>query len=304
MTFAREVWKAIRFRLAISIALAALYIVVSMGNSRGLEVTYPIITIPNLPQALDGLKVAQITDFHSSNTRQGQQEALDAVASAKPDIIVLTGDFIDGYNPNLQNCLDLAQGLAAIAPVYRVRGNHEYYENGIFTAKFDTEMAAAGVTLLENDAIVLQKDGCSYLLAGLDDVFRSDGDLRRDLMNEEVFDYQVETGFVDQLKPRIPQGKYSLRLLLSHRPYYWQQWVAAGFNAALCGHLHGHQIRVPQVGGILLNASRYFPQADAGLYTLDGIQVYISRGMAWSSSLRSIRLNNHPELDIVEFRSK
>jgi predicted MPP superfamily phosphohydrolase len=74
-----------------------------------------------------------------------------------------------------------------------------------------------------------------------------------------------------------------------------------GFDAALCGHLHGLQVRLPVVGGIPLLASRYFPQADAGLYHFPGIQVYISRGLARQPGLRGLRINNPPELSVLTF---
>lgn len=291
-------------RAALCVVFAVAFVVQGYANSRQVEVTHTAIAIENLPAALEGLKVVQISDLHSSLYGAGQQKLLSLVRAEQPDIIALTGDFVDGYEPNEDNCVALAKGLVQIAPVYRIRGNHEYYQNGIATVEFDKKIAETGVRLLENDAIVLNRNGTPWLLAGLDDIMRLDGDLARDQLwfwQRDEYDAQSEAHFAQQLEQRMPTGEYGLRLLLSHRPYYWQLWADMGFDAALTGHLHGLQMRAPRIGGIPLLGSRYFPQADCGLYSLQGIQVYISRGLAQQSGLRGLRINNPPELAVLSF---
>lgn len=294
-------------RAALCALFAVAFVVHGIAASCQLEITHTTIAINDLPAGLQGLKIVQITDLHSTLYGPDQQELLSLVRAEHPDIIAITGDFVDGYTPNEDNCVTLAKGLAAIAPVYRVRGNHEYYQCGMATEDFDKKMADAGVRLLENDALVLHRNGTPWLLAGLDDIMRLDGDLARDKLwfsAKEEYDEQVESHFADQLKARMPSGDFGLKLLLSHRPYYWQLWAGMGFDAALCGHLHGLQVRVPGIGGIPLLGSRYFPQADSGLYQMQGIQVYISRGLARQPGLRGLRINNRPELTVLSFARK
>ncbi len=297
-------WNSLWVRWALCALLAAGYVCQGVANSQQLEITHTDIAIENLPAELEGLKVVQITDLHSTLYGQGQQDLLSLVRAERPDVIALTGDFVDGHQPNEENCVALAQGLAAIAPVYRIRGNHEYYQNGIVTDEFDKKMADAGVHLLENTAVELHRNGMPWLLAGMEDVQRLNGDLSRDRLwgaARDQYDYDVEKHFADLLHTSMPDGSYGLRVLLSHRPYYWQLWADMGFDLALCGHLHGLQVRVPGLGGAPLLVNRFFPQADSGLYQLDGIQVYISRGLAKQGGLRGLRINNRPELTVLSF---
>lgn len=294
-------------RLALCAVFAGAFVVQGYLNSRQVEVTHTSIAIQGLPAGLQGLKVVQISDLHSTLYGAGQEELLSLIRAEEPDIIALTGDFVDGYHPNEDNCVTLAKGLTDIAPVFRIRGNHEYYQSGIATQDFDRKMADAGVRLLENEALVLRRNGTPWLLAGLDDIMRLDGDMARDKLwfwQREAYDAQSEAHFARQLSQRMPEGEYGLRLMLSHRPYYWQIWADMGFDAALTGHLHGLQVRVPRVGGVALLGSSYFPQADCGLYSLAGIQVYISRGLARQSGLRGLRINNRPELAVLTFDSR
>lgn len=74
------------------------------------------------------LKIAQVSDFHSCELGE---EAISAVKKEAPDIIVITGDLIDGGDVTLNTATDFVKGLSDIAPIYYVSGNHEFYSSHI-----------------------------------------------------------------------------------------------------------------------------------------------------------------------------
>jgi uncharacterized protein len=291
-------------RLAVFLLLLAIYIAVSMRASTGLDITHTSLYIHNLPQGLDDLRIAQITDLHSSRFGDGQSELINAISEFKPDLIVITGDFIDGIHPDEEPCMELVRGLSPIAPVYRVRGNHEYYLDDTARATFDAEMAACGAILLDNQSVVLEKNNQRYLLSGMDDVTKLASEAHAKNVDSEQFFYETAEGFMSVIQKTMPYGDYPLKIMLSHQPHYWQVWQESGYDLALCGHLHGWIARQPMLGGLLRMSSKYFPEEDAGLYDKQGMLLYISRGLDNMKSWRNIRMNNKPELAMFTISAK
>jgi predicted MPP superfamily phosphohydrolase len=185
-----------------------------------------------------------------------------------------------------------------------VPGNHEYYLYGPKLAAFESDMQACGAHLLVNEAAVLEKNGQKYLLAGMDDMARYQDYPRAQEIGAEQYEMEVSEGFMQQIAQNTPQGDFPLKIMLCHEPPYWQLWEDAGYNLALCGHLHGWIFREPGIGGVLRRPSLYFPEEDAGLYNKQGLMVYISRGLDSRANLTNFRLNNQPELALIEVVGK
>ena len=79
----------------------------------------------DLPAAFDGFRIVQLTDLHGRQFGAGNERLIAAVAKAEPDLIALTGDFVDEES-DVSDILPLVRGLTAVAPVYYVTGNHEW----------------------------------------------------------------------------------------------------------------------------------------------------------------------------------
>jgi uncharacterized protein len=303
----KRIWsdrKVILFRGTAVLLLAIAGAVVAHANSKGLDISHTSIAIAGIPAELDGLHIAQVSDLHSSWFGEGQIELVDAIGDFKPDIIAVTGDFIDGINPDSAPCIALVRGLALIAPVYIIMGNHEYYlDEGKFAA-FMEEMQDSGAIVLINRAVTLERRGENYLLSGMDDVTRFQGNPRANEIGREQYAMEIAEGFMAQLRQNEPEGDFPLKIMLCHQPPYWQLWRDGGYDLALCGHLHGWIARLPGIGGLLRKPSMYFPEEDAGLYDKQGILVYISRGLDNQNTLSNFRMNNKPELALIEITSR
>ena len=171
-----------------------------------------------------------------------------------------------------------------IAPCYYVSGNHEAripeYEN------LKTGLETAGVVVLENERIALERNGATILLIGVDDPsFQTDY-----LLGDSP------VVMTDALNSLTQKDAYTV--LLSHRPELFDTYAASGLDIVFTGHAHGGQFRLPFLGGVIAPNQGLFPKYDSGLYTQGNTNMLVSRGIG--NSIIPIRFNNRPEIIVVE----
>ena len=204
--------------------------------------------------------------------------------AAQPDIIVLTGDLIDSRKTDIGVAGSLAEKAVEIAPTYFVTGNHEARIDGYDELR--NNLIAAGVTVLENEAVAIEKDGDEITLLGVNDPsFQTDY-----LIGDSA---SVVQSALDGL---ADDEQYTI--LLSHRPELFETYADASVDLVFSGHAHGGQFRIPFLGGVIAPNQGFFPKYDAGLYTQGNTNMVVSRGLG--NSLFPFRVNNRPELIIVE----
>ena len=266
--------------LLISLLLAAL------GTHAALRVpsVTPVeIVVPGLPAAWDGLTVAQLSDVHASKTFPGNWLAgvVDAVNAARPDLIVITGDLFDGTPRQRFDDLRPLRRLRAPLGVYACPGNHEYYSG--LTA-WRPRFSSLGILLLENDHVLLRRNGAELILAGLSDDVAERFDLPRP-------DIRQALGSTEASLPLI---------LMVHRPHLVEQLKQLsrpGAALQLSGHTHGGQ-----VFGLDLLVRRVNKGYLRGLYELGPVRLYISTGTAlWSGF--PLRLGVPSEIPLITLRS-
>lgn len=266
--------------LLISLLLAAL------GTHAALRVppVTPVeIVVPGLPAAWDGLTVAQLSDVHVSKTFPGNWLAgvVDAVNAARPDLIVITGDLFDGTPRQRFDDLRPLRRLRAPLGVYACPGNHEYYSG---LTNWRPRFSSLGILLLENDHVLLRRNGESLILAGLNDDVAGRFGLPRP-------DIRQALGSTEASLPLI---------LMAHRPHLVEQLKQLsrpGATLQLSGHTHGGQ-----VFGLDLLVRRINKGYLRGLYEIGPIRLYISTGTAlWSGF--PLRLGVPSEIPLITLRS-
>lgn len=238
-------------------------------NAR-LDVTEYALSPDGLPAAFDGFTIAQISDYHGDAACRAQ--LLDALRARTPGLIAITGDFTDP--DRVDESLSLARALTEIAPTYYVTGNHETRLEEDFARLMDG-LQYAGVTVLRDESIPLERGEDRITVAGMDDPeFQTDADL---------------AALCD------PDG---FTLLLAHRPELFEDYVRAGADLVLAGHAHGGQFRVPgSLRGVYAPAEGFFPEYTQGVHTSGRTAMVISRGIA--NTYTPPRLFNPPELVYV-----
>ncbi len=248
----------------------------------GLQVTVTQVPVDGLPGGFEGLRIVQISDLHGHEYGPGSQDLLELVAGQEPDLIAVTGDLIDRES-QLEMVPALARGLAAIAPTYYVTGNHEWAVGSV--PRLKGVLAECGVTVLSNQYTVLERNGASLVLAGVDD----------------------PNGYADQKTPEElyaeiqAEGQASCILLLAHRNDRFDQYAVAGYDLVISGHGHGGIVRLPFTDGLLGTNREFFPTWTAGVYTLGDSTLFVSRGLGNNTvPIPGFRLFNRPDLAVLE----
>ncbi len=268
-----------RGRTVIAFVLLVL-IFVFMGydsNTRIVTEEFPV-SGSKIPAAFSGFRIVQLSDLHGKSFGKNNERLVSAVKSAKPDIIVITGDLIeDGKKGDWARTL--FQSLTPIAPVYYVTGNHEWASGGL--VELLKIIDECGVTALRNDYIALTRDNDTIILAGVDD----------------------PNGFADQKTPQQlfseirSKHKDKYTLLLAHRNTLLDTYASIGADLVLTGHSHGGIIRLPFVGGVLSTDRSFFPKYDAGFFIRDKTVMFVSRGLG--PFRRIPRFLNNPQIAVI-----
>jgi len=252
------------------------------ADAFGLEATRVVVSrhdipVPSLPPALDGLRIAQITDVHLPGNRLAAGAALEHVRSIKPEIVVLNGDMTESAEAADQVKEFAANARGTLATV-AVLGNWEY-RAGFVGPLARSAYSATDVDLLVNRCKVLDIEGVSLALVGLDDMLMGAPDLA-------------------SARRGIPSG--ALEIWLIHEPAFADQVPPASIPRPLmllAGHTHGGQIRIPFLPPLKpIGAGRFLE----GWYRNTFAPLYVSRGVGTTEI--PARFRCPAELPIFTFR--
>ncbi len=182
------------------------------------------IALPQLPEALEGFTVAQISDLHASLIFRADRVAAiaDKVNSLHPDLIAVTGDFVDGELADRAADLEPLKTLAAPYGVWGCEGNHEHY---VDYPGWRRHLATLGVAMLYNEHGVVNVKGTPLVIAGL-----------TDYIAEKFHDE------VPNLAAALSGAPKAFTLLLAHQPKLAPKVAGRGVDLQLAGHTHGGQL--------------------------------------------------------------
>jgi predicted MPP superfamily phosphohydrolase len=266
-------------------ALIAVCAALLLLSRYGLEVTRFDVSSPRLPRSFDGFRIVQLSDLHGAVFGRNNDRLVEKVAAEAPDLIALTGDFLDEgkAEKELPALGALIARLSAIAPVFYVTGNHDWASGRV------EALAAAveenGGTCLRNEAQVLTRGDGSIVLAGAED----------------------PNGRADQIAPDAlcaglrAEHPDAFLLLLAHRNYWMARYPDLAADLVLCGHSHGGVIRLPGLGGLLGTEHNLLPEYDAGLFANGHYSMIVSRGLGSGGLLP--RFLNTPQLVTIILHS-
>lgn len=227
------------------------------------EVTVPV---KDLPAALEGFTIAQISDIHVGPTIQRAfiESIVATVNGIGADLVAVTGDVVDGTVAQLSEHTAPLANLKGRHGAFFVTGNHEYYSGAL---EWIDEMARLGIRPLVNAHHVIDHDGARIVVGGVTDYTAAS------VMPEHKTDpaKAMEGAPADA----------AFRLLLAHQPRSAYAAVKAGWQLQLSGHTHGGQF-FP--GTLLIRLVQPFVE---GLHRLESMWVYTNRGTGyWGPPLR------------------
>jgi predicted MPP superfamily phosphohydrolase len=259
-----------------AVAAPAGWLYGSRVEARWLEVTRLRVPIAGLPPGFAGLTIGQISDLHFGPVVDPLRvrAAVDAVLRARPDVAVVTGDFVSRLDGGEAELVVRELGrLRAPLGQLAILGNHDHWTDHAVVAN---AVQRAGLTLLRNAHQPIARGGQRLWFAGVDDVWERKADLSRAL------DGVPADGRV---------------VLLAHEPDFADE-VAKERRVALqlSGHSHGGQIRLPLLGAPVLPLhGRKYPY---GLRRIGDLMLYTNRGIGLIQP--AVRVNCRPEVTVIE----
>ena len=218
-------------------------------DSLPFEITRHRLSLPGISEKIS---LIHLTDFHAGNPRTEHilKAAVEWTTSQRADYVVMTGDYIDTRDEQIQDAQRILGNLRANRGIYAVLGNHDYR-----VRYCPVDSALGGFRVLDNES---ERLPCGIWIAGVDDL-------------------DVGGGSVAAAIARIP--KDSAAILLSHNPNAID-FIPPGRSATvLAGHTHGGQINLPFPGPTLVCRLKLGTRYAAGWYEKGDSRLYVNRGL-------------------------
>ena len=243
------------------------------------------VLLDRLPEAFDGLTIAQLSDFHYHPYFSAGviRRAVELVRQMNPDVVALTGDFVTvpefrETDPEAAKatvpCAELLAPLRPKLGLYAVLGNHDSYTDPGFVIE---ALGAHGIRVLQNEAIPVEREGHRVWIAGVNDVLAGFADL-------------------DVTLERVPRTEAVM--LLAHEPDFADEAARYPVDLQLSGHSHGGQIRLPLLRPPMLpKLGRKYPR---GLRTIGRTALYTNVGLG--TIIVPIRILAAPEVTLLTLR--
>jgi len=242
------------------------------------------LKLKRLPRSFSGIRIAQISDIHMGGwmNQERLQEVMDLITEEKPDVLLITGDFLIGHqfdetSPQLlQDLITVLSPLSQTIPTFAVLGNHDYWTNAEAVRNM---LSTCGIRDLTNTVFTLTRANVHLYLCGVDDIWEG----------------------VPSLELIASQLTYnSAAILLTHEPDFADKSARTGsFDLQVSGHSHGGQVVLPFLGPpILPYLGRKYP---SGLYKIGEMYQYTNRGVGMAGL--PVRWNCRPEITIFELNS-
>lgn len=260
VVFLNRVVATLTFLVSIAAAIAAL-----VSTRRGPIIKRLQIDIPRWPKQINGTSLVQISDVHVGPTiKRPQIEALvHRINALKPDLVVITGDLVDGSVDDLRDCVAPLANLHSTYGTFFVTGNHEYYSG---VDSWLAELGALGIRVLRNECVCIGTEQASFDLAGVDDA------------TAHYFGGSHGADYQRALQNHNPDNAL---IFLAHQPRQIYKLNNDDIDLMLSGHTHGGQI---WPFGLLVRLVQPYM---AGLINHNGTRLYISRGTGyWGPPMR------------------
>ena len=233
---------------------------VELLRLRRLQWTAHTITLPHLPAAMEGLRIVHLTDLHIDTTwMPAWDRVIERLNNRPPDLIVITGDFIDrkqDYRPALPLLNRFLGSLHARLGVWGMFGNHDGDTLGI-------PLNDSNVRLLYNESACLRDGDATLEIIGIHGVMPND------------------------LSPRVlrkigPKPPGCVRLTMAHYPHQVLTLRPIEPDIVFAGHTHGGQVCLP--GGIPIQTHDPLPKRFArGVHRIDETWLSVGRGLGFST---------------------
>lgn len=239
------------------------------------------------------IRVVQLSDLHNSEFGAENQKLIEMVKAQKPDIILITGDQLNGNEEDTSVAVDTVSALSEVAPTYFSLGNHEIMYQQNFGIDVTELFESAGATVLEMEYVDIEVNGQQIRIGGIYGYCLPEKYLKTNETDPEECEWLSDF-----------QNTSRYTVLMCHMPTSWilsdgiNEW---NVNSVFSGHTHGGEIILPFIGGVYGPDFGFFPGKLEGVYYSENKDkvLILSRGLGTASSIP--RFNNIPEIVTVNF---
>jgi predicted MPP superfamily phosphohydrolase len=234
------------------------------------------LPLPKIPPGRE-LRLVHLSDLHLHTLPPHLESAIETVNALKPDLILLTGDYLE-QEKNLSGVLKFLRLIKAGRGIFAVQGNWEYWAR-------------------------LEGENLRRHFAGVDVELLIDQ--RRDLSIRQIplsilgLDYPSASVNLNRVRQGTDPNR--LNILLSHVPAFDHDSIGDLVDLILCGHTHGGQVRIPFLPPLYM--PRFSGRFVSGLYhvTRQKVPLYLNRGLG--TSVLPIRFLCRPEITLLRLGS-
>lgn len=238
-----------------------------------------------------GFTLLQLTDLHNYTFGKDNEHLVKRIRVAAPDLILMTGDMLNGYEPETSSLEMLISNLQQIAPVYFSLGNHEteYISHTEHPKDLVSRLEKAGAVVLEQEYTDITINGQEIRLGGL-------------------YGYALAEDYQDGAEQRFLEkfeDTHRLKILLAHVPeglLLWKSMEKWKIDLIFSGHVHGGQARLPFIGGLYDPEEGWFPTYTKGMFQMGHGTMILSAGLGSSRGIP--RFNNLPEIVVCKIDNK
>jgi predicted MPP superfamily phosphohydrolase len=289
-------------QIAVAIGVTPFFILLYgiLRNQYRYKIYKTMVTIPDLPKALEGLKIVQISDIHSGSFTKKHpiKMAIDMINDQRADLVFFTGDLVNSVAHEMEPFVDVFDKIKSRYGIFSILGNHDYgdYVRWESTAhkmqnfeNLKNIHSRLGWDLILNDNRLVKIKGEDVAVIGVENYsahgrFMKYGDLKK-----------ANKGTSDA----------GLKLLLSHDPSHWEDEVLEKFkdiHITFSGHTHGAQFGFEIPGIIKWSPIKYIYKQWAGLYRKNKQYLYVNRGFGFLGYPG--RVGILPEITVMELRKE
>jgi predicted MPP superfamily phosphohydrolase len=240
------------------------------------------IPVKNLPESLEGFRIAQIADVQVDGRTNGArvQSFVERVNGLKPDLILFCGDLVTSGTGYIESAADAMGKLEARYSTYACLGDHDFFSD---SASVISGLEKNGVKVLNNSVALVPADPIPISLVGITNVYRT----------------RPAESLLQSLEQQRTQA--SVSILLTHQPSEWLVKHAEEnrYDLFLAGHTHGGQIAFP-LPGFLLTGSSFETPYVSGLYRVGSMSVSVTNG--FGLTLAPVRYNAPAEITLITLR--
>ncbi|MBF8983418.1 metallophosphoesterase [Lutibacter sp. B2] len=218
------------------------------------------------------IRIVHLSDLHGKQFGKGNRRLIKNIMKEEPEIIVFTGDLIDAYrNTNIKESVQFLEQLSHFAPVYYIRGNHEYNTSRYQELMNYLNEVQGDLYILDGGYQNIKLKGNNFSILGLD---RSKKGVMDNFLSEKGY-----------------------KIILNHYSENFSEndnLSRLNVDLVLTGHAHGGQWRLPIVGGVYSPGQGFNPKYYQGINEDNGSIQVISRGLG--NSIFPFRICNRPEV--------